>query len=99
MKALKGVSVSNSLLGRHWELGQVPAVGGPTHIIQLGTGHRVSASEGRRRVARQRRVAACRVVVGLEVGRLSFKITNVPEQHLVETFSPHRPDQALHEWV
>ena len=25
--------------------------------------------------------------------------TGMPEQHLVETFSPRRADQALHEWV
>jgi hypothetical protein len=44
-------------------------------------------------------VAACRVVVGLEVSKLLFKITSIPEQHMVEKFSPHRPDQALHEGV
>ena len=49
----KRMSVSNSLSGRHWELDQVPAVGDPTHIVQLGTGHRVSAGEGQRRVALQ----------------------------------------------
>jgi len=42
-------------------------------------------------------LAACRVVVGLEVGKLPFKITGIPEQHMVEKFSPHRPDQALDE--
>ena len=93
------LSVSNSLSGRHWELDQVPAVGDPTHIVQLGTGDRVSTGEGQRRVALQRRVAACRIVVGLEVGKLPFQITGIPEQHMVEKFSPHRPDQALHEWV
>ena len=61
------MSVSNSLSGRHWELDQVPAVGDPTDIVQLGTGHRVAASEGQRRVALQRRVAAYLVVGGLEV--------------------------------
>ena len=48
-----GLSVSNSLSGRHWELDQVPAVGDPTHIVQIGTGHRVSTGEGQRRVALQ----------------------------------------------
>ena len=52
------LSVSNSLSGRHWELDQVPAVGDLTDIVQLGTGHHVSAGEGQRRVALQRRVAA-----------------------------------------
>ena len=52
------LSVSNSLSGRHWELDQVPAVGDLTDIVQLGTGHHVSAGEGQRRVAFQRRVAA-----------------------------------------
>ena len=46
-------SVSNSLSGRHWELDQVPAVGDPTHMVQLGSGQRVSAGEGQRRVALQ----------------------------------------------
>ena len=52
------LSVSNSLSGRHWELDQGPAVGNRTDIVQLGTGHHVSAGEGQRRVALQRRVAA-----------------------------------------
>ena len=93
------LSVSNSLSGRHWELDQVPAVGDPTDIVQFGTGHHVSANEGRRRVALQRRVAAYLVVVGLKVAKFSFKITGIPEQHMVEIFSPRRADQALHEWV
>jgi hypothetical protein len=74
-------------------------VGDPTHIVQLRTGDRVSVGEGQRRVALQRRVAARRVVVGLEVGKFAFEITGIPEQHMVEKFSPHRADQALHEWV
>ena len=68
-------------------------------MVQIGWGYRVSTGEGQRRVALQRRVAACRVVIGLEVGKFPFKITGIPEQHLVEKFSPHRADQALHEWV
>ena len=87
----KNVSVSNSLSGRHWELDQVPAVGDPTNIVQFGTGHHVAAGEGQRRVALQRRVAAYLVVVGLEVGKCPFKITGIPEQHMVETFSPGAP--------
>ena len=93
------MSVSNSLSGRHWELDQVPAVGDPTDIVQFGMGHHVSANEGQRRVALQRRVAAYLVVVGLEVAKFSFKITGMPEQYMVETFSPRRADQALHEGV
>ena len=61
-------SVSNSLSDRHWELDQVPAVGDPTDIVQFGMGHHVSANEGRRRVALQRRVAAHLVVVGQTLG-------------------------------
>ena len=45
--------VSNSLSGRHWKLDQVPAVGDPTHIVQLGIGYLVSAGEGQWRVALQ----------------------------------------------
>ena len=47
------LSVSNSLSGRLWELDKIPAVGDPTHMVQLGTGHRASAGEGQRRVAIQ----------------------------------------------
>ena len=39
------LSVSNSSSGRHWELDQVPTMGDPTHIAQLGTGDRVSVDE------------------------------------------------------
>ena len=74
------MSVSNSLSGRHGELDQVPAVGDPTDIVQLGTGHHVSVGEGQRRVALQRRVAAYLVVGGLKVGKCPFKITGMPEQ-------------------
>ena len=56
------LSVSNSLSGRHWELDQVPAVGDPTDIVQLGTGHHVSAGEGQRRVALQPRISDLTVV-------------------------------------
>ena len=47
------LSVSNSLSGRPWELDQVPAVGDPTHMVQLGSGQRVPAGEGQRCVAFQ----------------------------------------------
>jgi hypothetical protein len=40
------LSVSNSASGGDWELDKVPAVGDPTHIVQLGTGDHVSAGEG-----------------------------------------------------
>jgi hypothetical protein len=41
-------------------------------------------------------MAACRIVVHLELGKLPFEITGIPQQHLVEEFSPQRPNQALH---
>ena len=57
-------------------------MGDPTHIGQLDTGDCVSGGEGEWRVALQRRMAACRVVVGLEIGELPFKIAvwlaNIP---------------------
>jgi hypothetical protein len=37
--------VSNSLSGRDWESDEVPAVGDPTHIVQIGWGYRVSTGE------------------------------------------------------
>ncbi len=54
--------------------------------------HRQSQS----RVALQRRVVACRVVV-MEVAELPFKLTGIPERHMAPKFSPHRPDQAFHD--
>ena len=94
-----GVFVSNSSSGRHWELDQVPAVGDPRYIVHAGWGYHVFTGKGQRRVAVQCRVASCRIVVGLEVGKVPFKITGFSEQHMVQTFSPHRADQALHEGV
>jgi hypothetical protein len=44
-------------------------------------------------------MAACRIVVNLELGKLAFQITGIPEQHLIEKFSPHRPDQTLDDGV
>jgi hypothetical protein len=35
----------------------------------------------------------------LELGKLPLKITAIPEQHMVEEFPAHRPNQALHERV
>ena len=55
--------------------------------------------EGQRRMALQRRMAACRIVADLELGTLAFQITGIPEQHRIEKFSPHRPDQTLDEGV
>jgi len=58
-------------------------------MMQVGTGHGVFAGEGQRRGALQRRVAACRVVVGVEVAKLPFQVPGIPEQHIAEEFSPH----------
>jgi hypothetical protein len=48
-----GVSVSNSLSRCDWELNEVPAVGDPTHMVQIGKGHRVSTGESQWRPAVQ----------------------------------------------
>jgi len=37
-------------------------------------------------------VAAARIVVHLEFGKLPFQITRIPEQHMIEELSPDRPD-------
>ena len=34
--------------------------------------------------------------VGLELAKLPLKITAIPEQHLVEEFAAHRPNQTAH---
>ena len=91
--------VSNSLSGRRWQLNQVPAVRCPPYVVEVRTGYRVSARHGERRVAVQGRVAPCRVVVGLEVGEFPLQIPPIPEEHLVQKFSPYRADQALYKGV
>src|SRR5262249_32033922 len=97
MRMLYCLSVSNSLSGRDRQLNEVPAVGDPTHLVQIGRGHRVAVGERQRRPTFQGGVATCRVVVGLEFSKLPFKVKAVPEQHMIQEFSAHRPNQALHE--
>src|SRR5262249_11938312 len=92
--------VSNSSSsGNDWEWDEVPTVGDPPDLVQIRRGYRLFTGERQRRVALQRRVSACRVVVHLELGTRPFQITGMPEQHLVEEFSPHRPDHPLHAGV
>jgi hypothetical protein len=74
-------------------------MGDPAHMVEIGRDRRVPTSEAQGRVALQRRVAACGIVVNLELSKFAFKITGIPEQHMIEKFSPHRPDHALDEWV
>ena len=47
------LSVSNSISGGDRELNEVPAVGNPTHLVQIGRRHCVSVGERLRRVALQ----------------------------------------------
>jgi hypothetical protein len=37
------------------------------------------------------------MVLGLELGKFPFEIAAIPEQPLVEEFSPQRPNLGLHE--
>jgi len=66
-------------------------------MTQVRRDHGVSTADGYGRVTAQRRVIASGVVVDLELGQLPFQIQRIPEQHVVKEFSPHGPDQALHE--
>ena len=65
------------------------------HIVALGTGDSASDGGAQRRVAGQRRMDACLIVIGLEVGELSFEVSCVPEQDMVEIFSPRCTDQPF----
>src|SRR6516164_560366 len=96
---LDGLWVSKSLSGGSRKLDEIPAVGDPTHMVQMGRGHRVSPGEGQWRVAVQRCVRTCHVIVSLELVKLPFQVAGIPEQHMVEKFAPHRADQALDERV
>ena len=49
----ESLSVSNSWSGGDGELDEVPAVGDPAHMVQIGRDHRVVTGEGQRRVALQ----------------------------------------------
>jgi len=71
-------------------------VGGPAHIVEIGTGDSVADGDTQRGVAGQRRMDAGRIVIGLEVGEPLFEVSCVPEQHMVEKFSPRCTDQPFH---
>src|SRR5262249_34973052 len=91
--------VSNSSSRGDWELDEVPAVRDPPHIAEIGRRGRGSIGERQWRIAFQGRVAARRVVVGLELSKFPFQVTGIPERYLVEKFSPDRPDEPLDEGV
>lgn len=56
----------------------------------------MSTDEAQRPVASITR-GCVRVVVSRELGERALQITSIPEQHMIEKFSQHRPDQALDE--
>ena len=62
LRLANSLSVSNSLSGRHWELDQVPAVGDPTDIVQLGSGatQRCLNLGFSERIGNSRRTGSCR---------------------------------------
>ena len=45
------------------------------HIVEIGTGDSSSDGDAQRCVAGQRRMDAGRIVIGLEVGELSFEVS------------------------
>jgi hypothetical protein len=47
------LSVSNSLSGGDWELDEIPGVGDPAHVAQIGKRRRLSTDERRRCVSLQ----------------------------------------------
>jgi len=61
------LSISNSLSGGDRELHEIPAVGDPTHPVQMRGSARASTGERQRRVAVQGGMAACGVVVALKL--------------------------------
>jgi len=93
------VWVSNSSPRRDWELDEAPAVRDPAHMAEIGNGDRASIGERQWRMTFQGRMAARRVVVGLELGELPFQVTGIPEGDMVEKFSPDRPDEPLDKGV
>src|SRR4030095_3549612 len=88
------LSISNSLTGGDWELHKVPAVGDRTHPVQMGGSARPSTGERQHRVAVQRGMVACGVVVVLDLAELPLKITAIPKQHMVEELPAHRPQSG-----
>ena len=74
-------------------------MGDPPHMAEIGNGDRASIGERQWRMTVQGRMAARRVVVGLELGELPFQVTGIPERDMVEKFSADRPDEPLDEGV
>lgn len=101
MNTMASASVSDSHCRScsGWEFDQVATMANPAHAIQISGNHRASTGERQWRVAVQGRVAAGFVVVSADVSELSFQIAAIPEQHVVEEFSAHGANQALHEGV
>jgi hypothetical protein len=93
-----GRSVSNSLSGRDWELDQVPPVGDPTHMAQIARDRRVSTGEVQPYRPPMTRGGVSRCSWAWKWASFRSR-SGAFQQHMVEKFSPHRPDQALHEWV
>jgi len=94
-----GLWVSNSSSRSDWELDDAPALGDPPHMAEISNGDRASIGKRQWRMTFQGRMAARRVVVGLELGQLPCQVTGVPERDMVEKFSPDRPDEPLDERV
>jgi len=74
-------------------------MGDPLHMAEIGNGDRASIGERQWRMTFQGRMAARCVVVVLELGQLAAQVTGIPEQQVVEKFSPHGSDQPFHKWV
>ena len=52
----------------------------PPHMTEIGNGDRASIGERQWHMTFQGRMAARRVVVGLELGQLPFQVTGIPER-------------------
>ena len=91
--------VSNSQSGSNWELHEATAVRDPPHMTEIRMCDWASIGERQWRIAVQRGVAACRVVISLELSKLPFQVTGIPERDMVKKFSPDGPNKPLDERV
>ena len=91
--------VSNSRSGSNWELHEATAVGDPPHMTEIPMRGLASIDERQWRISFQRGVAACRVVIGLELSKLPFQVTGIPERDMVKEFSADGPNNPLDERV
>ena len=74
-------------------------MGDPRYMTEIRKRDWASIDERQWRISFQRGVAACRVVIGLELSKLPFQVRGIPERDMVKEFSADGPNKPLDERV